>query len=217
MHRSKRSLLGLVALLAALSAALAVVFTGTHFWAVNAQSQSGDNDAPDPATVVSLAVSAEGLITWQREEPQVPGQVYLLRWVSGESPPGSAADAPDRMKKWIAETDCGAATCEFQVPDFDSDRHYLVEVRQFYGDGDKSWQPAAYPPAGSTEEPPDPGTPEPETPGVPEFAVEFTSNDPTEIKLSWNAVEGARVYRIQDPEGERTTEETELLYRNQYP
>ena len=39
MYRNKRSLL--VALLAALSAVLAVVLTGTHSGAVNAQSQSG--------------------------------------------------------------------------------------------------------------------------------------------------------------------------------
>ena len=112
-----------------------------------------DNDAPDQATVVSLAVSAEGLVTWERGDTRVPGQVYLLRWVSGGSPPQSAdsMDTPGYGKSWIEGSDCGAEGCEFQIPDFDAELHYLVQVRSLLGETE--WEEVRHNPAPSADPP----------------------------------------------------------------
>ncbi len=112
-----------------------------------------DNDAPEPepVTVVSLAVSAEGLVTWKRERKRGRGQVYLLRWVGGGSPPQSADSmaAPGYGNGWTEGRDCGDESCRFQIGDFDPELHYLVQVRGVLGDRDKGWRSARYSPAGS--------------------------------------------------------------------
>ena len=174
---------------------------------------------PGPTQGSSIEVSPSGAVGWHRETPPDDDRIYLVRWTGANSPPTEMGNRGDEGygSDWIQGSDCGAATCEFQIADFDPELHYLVQVRSVPGDGDTSWQSARYSPTGATQEPPGPGTPGPGTPEASELAVQFTSDDPTEIKLSWNAVEGARMYRIRDPEGDLTTEDTEFRYRNLYP
>lgn len=104
-------------------------------------------EAEDEA--IAQAVSAEGLVTWELGESPVSGQVYLLRWASGGSPPQSAAskDAPGYRTGWIAASGCGPDSCQFRIPGFDPELHYLVQVRRLHGNGDNGWQSARYSPS----------------------------------------------------------------------
>ena len=164
-----------------------------------------DGPADDTAAAVSLAVSAQGLVTWDREEPQVPGQVYLLRWVSGESPPQSAdsMDAPGYGNGWVGETDCGEETCEFRIADFDPDRHYLVEVRSLLGDAE--WEEVRHTPAVPATPPP-----EPEDPSDPGLVISVVADDPRALDVSWNPLGDTFHYRVRaTPDG--FFETTELV------
>ena len=98
-----------------------------------------------------VAVSTEGLATWERDDKRVAGQVYLLRWVSGETPPQSAdsMDAPGYGNVWVMGSECGSEDCEYQIAGFDAELHYLVQVRSVFGDGDTSWRSARYSPGAS--------------------------------------------------------------------
>ncbi|MCY3572462.1 MAG: fibronectin type III domain-containing protein [Chloroflexi bacterium] len=108
-----------------------------------------DNDAPEPVVVDPLSVSGDGTVTWERGKKRTRGQLYLLRWVSGESPPESAdnKNAPGYGRAWIEERDCDKKGCEFQIPDFNPALHYLVQVRSVFGKGDKNWRSARYTPS----------------------------------------------------------------------
>ena len=94
-----------------------------------------DNDAPEPVVAPPLSVSAEGVVTWERGDARVPGQVYLLRWAGGENrPPSADSGAAGYGNGWIEGSDCGREDCEFRIADFDSELHYLVQVRGVPGD-----------------------------------------------------------------------------------
>ncbi len=155
-----------------------------------------DNDAPEPAMAVPLAVSAEGLVTWNRKKKRGRGQIYLLRWVGGESPPSSAADAPDHMKRWIEGRDCGKDGCEFRIADFDPGLHYLVQVRSIPGKAE--WEEIRHTPALSTAAPP---ADEPEETPVPQtgpgLVISTVADDPRALDVSWNPLGDTFHYRVR--------------------
>ena len=164
-----------------------------------------DNDAPDPATVVSLAVSTEGEVTWERGEIQVPGQVYLLRWMSGESTPQSASsmDAPGYGNGWIEGSDCGAESCEFQIADFDPELRYLIQVRSLLGDTE--WEEVRHTPAVPATPPPQPGDPPVPQTG-PGLVISAVVGDPRALDISWNPLGDTFHYRVTaTPDGFFTT------------
>ncbi len=95
----------------------------------------------------NLTVSNTGVVSWDKSEEVVANQQYPVRWASGDLPPEESdlTESPDDDRhELVPETDCNTeGRCQFQLPDFDTARHYLIQVQATAG-SDMSWVEVRY-------------------------------------------------------------------------
>ena len=75
-----------------------------------------------------VAITGAGLVTWRAASVQV--EYYSVAWASGDSRLETSRSRGARGRNYrIVEVDtCADQRCQFQIPNFDAERHWVAEV-----------------------------------------------------------------------------------------
>ena len=78
-----------------------------------------------------VAISGAGLVTWRAASVQV--EYYSVAWASGDSRLERSRSSGARGRDYrIVEVDtCADGRCQFQIPNFDAERHWVAEVNSY--------------------------------------------------------------------------------------
>ena len=78
-----------------------------------------------------VVISGAGLVTWRAASVQV--EYYSVAWASGDSRLERSRSRGARGRDYrIVEVDtCADGRCQFQIPNFDAERHWVAEVNSY--------------------------------------------------------------------------------------
>ena len=91
----------------------------------------------------NAAITNTGIVSWDWSQILVYDQKYAVRWAFGDSPPQESdlTETPDDERhELVAEaTGCNSEDkCQFEIPNFDFTKHYLVQIQSVEG-SEQTW------------------------------------------------------------------------------